>query len=75
MGEFSIKAVLDMLDKNGTGVNFVHHHELVVARLGALREFSSLTSKDGVSDIVYIGEDVTYFAAFKLVGMEFVKWC
>ena len=67
MCEFCIREVLDGFNKNGTGVNFDHHHEVVVTRLGVVRKFPSLIGEDGVPDIIYVGEDITCFVALELI--------
>jgi hypothetical protein len=70
LGEFSIGAILDGLNKDGATVDLHHNHDVLVARLGVLWQFSCLVSKNGVTHVVYLGVDILHFAPLELIGVH-----
>ena len=62
--------VFDGFNKEGTGVNFQEDHDVEVAGLGTLGEFSDLVGENGVTDIVDFGEDITSFTASEMGRVE-----
>ena len=67
--ELDIFLVLDWLNEYGAAVDFNHDHDVLVASLGPGGEFACLVGKDGLSGVVHLGVDITYFAALELIGV------
>ena len=72
-GELGVTAIFDGFNKDGTGINLDHDHDVVIACLGAVGKFSSLVSEDGVAGVVHLGEDVPLLAALELRGPEILQ--
>ena len=46
-GELRVTAIFDGFNKDGTGVDLNHNHDVVITGLGAVGKFSRLVGEDG----------------------------
>ena len=71
--ELGIFLVLDGFNECGAAVDFNHHHNVLIARLGTCGELSSLVGENCFTNIIYVDIDILFFSTTELVGMDFIK--
>jgi hypothetical protein len=71
--QFSVGAVFEWLDQDGTGIDFNQNHDVMVAQEGLMGKLSGLVGKDSVASVINVGEDVAHFVACELHGMKVFK--
>ena len=65
--------IFNGLDQDSAAVDFNHHHNVLIARLGTCGELSSLVGENCFTNIIYVDIDILFFLTMKLVRMDFVK--
>ena len=66
--------MFDGFNKDGTGVNLDHNHDVVITGLGVVGKFSGLVGKDGVVCVIHFGEDVALLVALELWRLKLIQW-